>query len=226
MTLSSAGQFWNDPEMVRQFADRQPDVRLVALLDSIDDPQNHPVLDIGCAGGRNSELLAARGFPVQAIDFAIGMVERTRERVARYVGAEVAAGSVRQCQMHELDFLGDGSIRIVVALGILQQARDMAEWAATLDGIGRVTAAGGKCLVANFAPGTGPVEAPPPRLLPGTSFVYENKRFGSWCLPDAKQLDAEFSARGFFPDAPTELVDKVVEEQRRCTVNALYRKGK
>jgi ubiquinone/menaquinone biosynthesis C-methylase UbiE len=126
--------------------------------------------------------------------------------------------------MDDLGFAADRSVRIVLALGILQQAVTMEEWNRTLDEIARVLAPGGQCLVANFAPGTGPVDAPPPRLLPGTKFLYENKRFGTWCLPDAGQLDAEFASRGLVPVTPTRTVERVVDEQRRRTVNALYRK--
>lgn len=224
MTLSSAQEFWNDPQMVRQFAEREPDIRLLELIDAISDPASHHVLDLGCAGGRNTELLVARGFPVCAIDFAPAMVEQTRARIASRIGTEAAVGSVHQGRMDDLVILGDRSIHTVLALGILQQAITMEEWNRTLDEITRVLVPEGRCLVANFAPGTGPIDAPFPSLLPGTEFLYENKRFGAWCLPNVEQLDAEFARRGLRPVLPTEMVERVADDQRRRTVNALYAK--
>ena len=75
--MSDTRSFWEDPDRVEQFAGREPDRRLLELLDSFEAPRTTRVLDLGCAGGRNTAVLAERGFDVLAIDSSSSMVART-----------------------------------------------------------------------------------------------------------------------------------------------------
>ncbi|NIP81300.1 MAG: hypothetical protein GWO00_00905, partial [Gemmatimonadetes bacterium] len=43
-------EFWESPERVARFAERDPDHRLVALASGYGDPGAVRVLDLGCAG--------------------------------------------------------------------------------------------------------------------------------------------------------------------------------
>ena len=76
-------EYWNHPDQIERFGTRPPDERLIALLRDYTQPGALRVLDLGCAGGRNTELLVRSGFDVVAVDAARGMVEKTRERVRR-----------------------------------------------------------------------------------------------------------------------------------------------
>ena len=223
MSTSDAA-FWNDAAQVERFAARAADHRLLALLDTYPDPAVVRVLDLGCAGGRNAALLAARGFDVHARDLAEAMVERTRARVAESLGVEEARRRVRRAAMDELSDLPDGSFDLVVALGIYHQAQDETEWARALDESVRVVQPEGLLLVANFAPGTGGLDAPLARV-PGSEFVYEGMRGGHLCLRTLEGLDADFAARGCPPQVPSVVVERETDERRRITVNALYRRG-
>ena len=72
------------------FAARPPDRRLLQLLKHYQQPQQTRVLDLGCAGGRNTIVLADQGFDVYALDTSCAMVEKTRERLAIVLGGEEA----------------------------------------------------------------------------------------------------------------------------------------
>ncbi|CAN5372903.1 hypothetical protein BH23GEM4_BH23GEM4_02840 [soil metagenome] len=72
------------------FAARAPDVRMLDILERFSFPAETRVLDLGCAGGRNTIALAESGFDVYAVDSARGMVERTRRRVAAVQGGPEA----------------------------------------------------------------------------------------------------------------------------------------
>lgn len=213
--------FWNAAECVERFAARDPDHRLVALLDEYDRPAVVSVLDLGCAGGRNTVLLLERGFDVTAMDSAPAMVERTRNRLR---AIDRAAGDrVRVARMDALDFAGNDRFDLVVALGIYQQAQSGDEWSRALGETARVLKPGGRCLVANFAPGTRLGDSP--ELVPGSGFVYTGFRFGNACLLEPDQLDAEFAAVGLTPETPTRVVVRETPEGgRRRTVNARYRR--
>ena len=67
--------YWERPEIVEKFAGREPDRRLAAWLSDRQDLEGLRVLDIGCAGGRNSEFLARSGCDLYAIDSSLPMWE-------------------------------------------------------------------------------------------------------------------------------------------------------
>lgn len=222
MSGEQAQAFWNSDACVDMFAARDPDHRLVTLVEEYDDPSSVAVLDIGCAGGRNAVLLVEHGFEVTAIDFAPAMVERTRQRVRAIRPA--AANRVLLARMDALEFAPDDRFDLVVALGVYQQAKSVGEWELALRETSRVLKTGGRCLVANFAPGTRMGDSTP-ELVPGSRFVYSGFRYGNACLLEPEALDEEFAAVGLVPETPTALVDRETPEgDRRRTVNALYRR--
>lgn len=217
--MSEQQAFWEQAEQVEIFAAREPDHRLLRLMEGFADPSKVHVLDLGCAGGRNAEPLARAGFRVTALDASLAMVTRTRNRLADLIGSDRV--SVSQCRMDALRSLGDGAIDLVVALGVYQQAESEGEFARSIAESARVLHPGGRVLVANFAPGTGPLAAPP-RHVPDTKIVYEGFRHGRACLLTASELDAAFLVHALHPVEPSQTVDKVVDGSRRVTVNALY----
>jgi len=212
---------WNDPKTVRRFAERAADHRLVELLARWPTPASVRVLDLGCAGGRNAELLAVEGFDFHAIDAAKAMVRTTCVRVAAVLGEEEARRRVVQGRMDDLAAWGEESVDLVVALGVYHQAQSEDEWYAALAETERVLVQGGLCLVSNFSPGTGTLAAPLPPVE-GTRFLYEGMHEDRLCLRDAAGLDADLADLGLVPETPTRVVERVVEDRRRVTVNALY----
>ena len=219
----STEDFWEQAEQVAEFATREPDHRLVALAKSYPDPGAVCVLDLGCAGGRNAELLARQGFDLVALDASQAMVEHVRRRLAPILGAEESRRRVRQARMDSLEGVADASVDLLVALGVYFLAHDLAELDRALGESARVLAPGGRCLVANFGPGFGPIETP---LLASdeNDLVVEHPRLGSICLLSAEELDRRFLGLGLTPEAATEVVIREADGVRRVTVNGLYRR--
>lgn len=222
--MEPSDDFWSRPEQVERFAGRDRDDRLAGLVDEYRDPAGTRVLDLGCAAGRNTVFLAHHGFDVVALDASAPMVERTRERVAEAVGREEAGRRVRVGRMNDLSAYADDAFDLVVALGILHNARTGEEWTRTLSEVARVMAPGGRLLVANFAPGTdlnGEGVSP----VPGEENVHEVQGVGRLTFLDAAALDREMAARELRPERPSETVTVEMDPGRRVVVNALYRKG-
>jgi SAM-dependent methyltransferase len=214
-------EFWERPGTVDEFAGRAADHRLVALLDAFPDPQETRVLDIGCAGGRNTVVLAERGFDVFAVDTSRAMVEKTRARLAPLVGAAEAKRRVRVGDMTDLRNFGDAAFHLVVALGVYHNASNREEWDRALRETERVLARGGRVLVSNFGPRSAP-GGKSVRPIPREPHVYDGFDSGQLFLLEAEELDAEMRAHGLLPAVPTETVVKSLEGGRRETVNALY----
>lgn len=221
--MLSEDSFWDAPETVERFAARDPDRRLGELLDSFTSPSETRVLDIGCAGGRNTVTLAELGFDVVAVDSSAAMVARTRDRVAAFLGAEEAERRVRVGRMEDLSFLPTGSFDLVVALGVFHQARCRAQWNGALRETARVAREGARVLVAVWSPRSRPEGVP---LVPvsGESDVFVGFRSGRHYLLGAEDLDSAMGRVGLYPHVRTEEVEVPTDAGMRVTVNGLYRK--
>ncbi len=215
---------WGDPKTVERFAARDMDHRLAELIPTYSDPAAVRVLDVGCAGGRNTEPLVRAGFDVFALDASAPMAERTRTRVAAVLGDAEAGLRVRQGRMDDLSDHANESVQLVVALGVLQMAESYDEWTRTLDEVARVLEPGGLLLVATFAPGTEPRGEPLERV-PGERFLHFWSDAKLTTLVEPEELDREMALRGVEPQVDTVAVQVPRERGTRVTVNGLYRKG-
>lgn len=224
MTAGEEVPFWERPETVARFADRDPDVRLGRLLGEFATPASTTVLDLGCAGGRNAVLLARRGFDFHARDNSSAMIRETRSRVAEILGPEEAARRVRTGAMDDLADFQDGSVDLVVALGVFHNAGSRREWSRALRETARALKQGGLLLVANHTDetdldGTGSVPA-------GDEPDVYLRRSGRSYLLSATRLDEEMGRHGLLPVCATETVRRVTDSGgRRVTANGLYRKA-
>jgi len=215
--------FWERPEVVERFAGRDPDRRLASWLSECDRTEELRVLDIGCAGGRNSEYLARAGCDLYAIDASEPMVRRTRLRVGEVLGEREAARRVRKGRMENLGGYSDGMFDLVVALGVYHGAPDRKSFEQALAETARVLARGGTLLVSNFAPGT-MLEGVRLEPLTGEPGVYLGHDAGRHFLLAAEELDELFAGCGLYPEVPTTTVVAEGESYRRITVNGHYRK--
>ena len=213
--------FWERREVVEQFASRAPDHRLVRLVEEYAGPEVTSVLDLGCAGGRNTVLLAERGFDVWAVDASAAMVERTRERVAAVLGPARARERVQHARMDDLSRFADGSFDLVVALGVYHSAESMAEWERAVAETSRVLRNGGRVLVNHFTPEVD-LTGEGVRPVAGEPDAYEGLAGGRGVLLDADALDAGMARHWLLPVVPSETVRVETERGRRVSVNALY----
>jgi len=218
--------FWNRREMAVRMGDRPPDERLVALLDA--RPEVRRILDLGCAGGRNTVLAAQRGLDVHAVDAADEMVALTRERLTPIVGPGEARRRVRLARLEDETAwrpAADAPFDLILALGVLQDLPDELAVRTAIDRIAAAAIPGGSVLVANFGPDSRPAGTPltpvdgAPHVFLG--FAHDDRRM---TLPDAATLEAWFEAAGLRTDAPTEVRTRPTDEGVRTTINARFGK--
>jgi SAM-dependent methyltransferase len=223
MAETGAASFWEQPESVEKFASRDPDLRLMEILDRVSEPAELRVLDLGCAAGRNTAVLAARGFDFHALDSSRPMIAYTRKRVAAILGEQQA---VRRVRLGKMDYLGDftnASFGLVVALGVFHCASSRREWGRALDESARVLAPRGLLLLSAFTPETD-LHGTGVRPIPGQPHLYSGFSSGRTYLVDAPTLDAEMADRALEPVVPSKTVRVELEKGRRVVVNALYEK--
>jgi len=204
---------WNEPARVDEFARKDADHRLVELLDARADSFHGPVLDLGCAGGRNLRALAVRGVRAVGLDLSPAMLDRARQES----GAPVVRG-----RMNALPF-ADAAFLWVVALGIYHCAQTIAEWEAAIRESTRVLAPGGRLLLSSFAPGT-ILSDGPFRALPGAGGVHETPGGRRALLLDAAEIVERLRPHGLVAETPPETVERQGDDFRRVVVNGVFRR--
>ena len=214
-------EFWEQPDVVARFSAREPDERLLDLMQEFEDPAATRVLDLGCAGGRNTVALAERGFDVVAIDTSQAMVEHVRKRLTPLVGERTARQRVLLGRMDDLSFLPSATVHLIAALGVYHNADSGSEWDGALAESARVLAPLGKLLVAVFTPRTD-LTGEGVQAVKGETHLYEGFPSGRAWLVEAETMDAEARRFGLVPVQPSTTVTAPTELGRRVTVNALY----
>lgn len=213
--------------MAERMGNRPPDDRMIDLL-GVAPAERQRVLDVGCAGGRNTEWLVQHGHDVWAFDAAATMVAATRERVARHVGNEEAQKRVCQAVLEEEAAWrpdGHADFDLILALGVLQDLPDEAAFRSAVRRIAAALTPGGRVLVANFGPDSRP-EGTPLSTIDGHDHVYLGFAKGGrrMTLPDLATLDAWFLDAGLVLDAQTTSSVRATDEGTRTTLNACYRR--
>ena len=221
---ASINNFWEDDEQVQKFAEREPDHRFIEIIKIYPEPQKITVLDLGCAGGRNTVILAEKDFQFRALDASAAMIRKTCQRVSALIGPEKAAEWVRQGSMDDLSSFPDQFFDFIIALGVYHNALSQAQWDRALAESARVIKPGGRVLVSNFGPDSQPEGLP---LIPHKNEpnVYDGFGPSPLYLIDAVSLDREMERFGFIPLQPTETVVTPTEKGRRVTINGLYKMG-
>lgn len=215
--------FWEQPDLVERFAAREPDVRLMELLPRYDDPARVRVLDLGCAGGRNTVPLAELGFDVSAIDSSRAMVDQTRRRLDPVLGATEAVARVLEGRMEDLGRFADAYFGLVVGLGVYHQASSPQAWTRAISETRRVLEPGGLLLYASFHQDTAPGGATG-HPVAGQRNMYSGFRSGSVFLVGPDELERRLRALDLVPHTPTATVRVQTKKGVRVTVNGLFRR--
>jgi GrpB-like predicted nucleotidyltransferase (UPF0157 family)/SAM-dependent methyltransferase len=114
-----------------------------AIVDLAGDLEGKHVLDVGCAAGHLSALLAERGADVLGVDSSAGMVAVARRKFGEVARFEVA-DITRPLPVE------DGSIDVITASLVLHYVRD---WGPTLTEFRRVLKPGGALVFSVHHPG-------------------------------------------------------------------------
>lgn len=217
--------FWEDFETVKKFAEREADHRLIELLPSFKQPADTMVLDLGCAGGRNTVVLAKKGFDLFAVDASKAMVEETKSRVADILGKEETQNRIKVRSMDNLSVFENEKFDLVIALGIYHNAKNHSQWEKAYYETVRVLKKDGLLLLSNFGPNSKP-EGLPLQPVKNNPNVY--KGFGPTLmyLIDSESLDKYLKSFGLKTVTQTDTVSTKTDQGFRETINGLYRKIK
>ncbi|MBY0309855.1 class I SAM-dependent methyltransferase [Patescibacteria group bacterium] len=139
MSFIQTFQFWNSRKNVQYFKDKPADPRIEKRL--IEFRQNSAThveaLDLGCGGGRHTELLVTLGFSTHAIDLNPQMLRCTKDRVG---GNNII--TLKRASIIKLPFRNN-FFDVVVTTGVLHQAKNITEYQLAICELSRVVKQGG-----------------------------------------------------------------------------------
>ncbi len=204
---------WSAPDVVAGFASSLPNEVLMrfagAELERATEleprppvaPRRRVALDLGCGAGRNALPLAQLGFEVIGFDNSLAMLQAARER-----SVEVPPGNRLRLALAEMDRLPlpGRSCDFVVAHGIWNLARSVAEFRRAVGEAARVAAPGAALFVFTFSRHTLPPDAAP---VPGEPFVFTQFSGRPQCFLTAGELFAELAEVGFAPEPAVPLTE-------------------
>ncbi|NCS31867.1 hypothetical protein CO026_00630 [Candidatus Kaiserbacteria bacterium CG_4_9_14_0_2_um_filter_41_32] len=139
MSYIKTFQFWNSDKNVHYFKDKPADPRIEKRLLELKQKSsaNLVALDLGCGGGRHTELLIKLGFSTHVIDLNPQMLSCTKNRV----GAKNLK-ALKRASITKLPFF-DNIFDAVVTTGVLHQAKNIAEYQVVISELSRVLKGGG-----------------------------------------------------------------------------------
>ena len=191
-----AGSQWSTPGVVAGFAKSAPNAVLMKFAEEERRRSgSERVLDLGCGAGRNAVPLARLGWTVVGTDLSWPMLRAaaTRAREDRLDGRlHLALAPMERIPAK------DRSFDLVIAHGIWNLARSVAQFWLALDEAARVAKPGAGLFVFTFSRNTLPPQAEP---VAGEPFVFTQFSGEPQCFLTEAQLVAELGRVGFSPDA-------------------------
>lgn len=190
-----AGSTWSAPSTVDGFVRSQPNETLLrfAARERVRVPDGRAI-DIGCGAGRNAVPLAQQGWQVLGIDLSWQMLTAAKARAG--AGHEQTRLRFALAPMDRLP-ARDGAFDLVVAQGIWNLARSMAEFRQAIREAARVSAPGAALFVFTFSRNTLPPDTP---SVPGEPFIFTQFSGEPQCMVTRAQLTDELAGAGFAPD--------------------------
>lgn len=112
-------RFWNSKEIVKEFTDTPAQDYWIEFFNSLRNKETKKVLDMGCGGGRYTEILCKLGFQVSAFDLYDRMLQATAQRLK----GVVACARVVKADMTQLPF-EDSEFDLLLSNGLFHNAED------------------------------------------------------------------------------------------------------
>ena len=136
-------KFWNDSVQVNFFKNKLPCPHIRKFLSKIKSPHSdRKALDLGCGGGRNTEMLVRFGFDTYGLDSSPAMVRTTRQRLSKFFLTSELKKRIILGSMLNLPY-PNSRFNVIVSTGVYHQARSEKEYAEAIKESSRVLKKGG-----------------------------------------------------------------------------------
>jgi len=214
-------RFWNDPNIVKEFTAYPPSIYWNEFLCSIHERSSKRALDLGCGGGRNTQLLCELGFDVYACDSSVSMVESTRKRMRSHLFEGETERRIVQASFLALPY-PKTFFDIVIANGIFHNSSSVKQEINGIDAASRVIKKGGYLCINVFYRGTTPSEFEP---VDDDMRTYITREGLHITLLTASELVDAISRAGFKPCQQVKLYESAVSTGIRSVFRGVFQKA-
>ncbi|MDD2753115.1 MAG: class I SAM-dependent methyltransferase [Candidatus Portnoybacteria bacterium] len=195
----------------------EPSAQIADYFTKIKKAEGIKVLDIGCGGGRNAELLVKLGFDVYACDCAGAMVRFTKKRIAKISGK--MARNIVSAPMTSLPY-PDGFFDYAVSIGTYHNACSFQELRTAFSETARILKSGGKLVLAVFSSKTTSDKL---KKAKDKKFVYLRASGRPSVLLPKNGLSELLKKNNLFPEgAVSEKIIINIEAARRSIVTGFF----
>lgn len=139
--IKTEKRFWNSKDMVGYFKDKPADPRVINRLNLLQDRSSLKALDLGCGGGRHSEMLISMGFQTYGCDINEMMIDATKERISPLVDKSYVQNHFLSGSIVNIPFK-DNFFDVVVTTGVLHQAQSLEDYRDAIVELSRVCKTG------------------------------------------------------------------------------------
>lgn len=132
-------KFWNNENIVSYFANKPPDPRILKRLKLIKNIPSRKSLDLGCGGGRHTELLKILGFDTYACDINPKMIFYTKQRLSKFFNNKTSLLNKKIIYSSILDLkFPDNYFDVIITTGVLHQAKSYKDYKKAILELSRV----------------------------------------------------------------------------------------
>ncbi len=222
MKFSSNPKFWNDPAIVTEFRDLKPPPYWTVFFSRLRKQGQRKVLDLGCGGGRNTQLLAELGFNFWACDLSEMMLKVTRQRLSTFLSHREIKRRVVKASILVLPFRSR-FFNTVLSNGVYHNVRSVDELAATIAETARVLKEGGLLAVNLFYRGGLHGDL---RLDKRGTDLFYNKQGVSMVLLQKNKLLVMFRQQGFVPIGGLKTYETDISTGKRSVLRGVFKKAR
>lgn len=134
--------FWNNPEKVKSFVERKPSLFVKSRLMEIKNHKNKKALDLGCGGGRYTQLLAEFGYDAYTIDANTAMIDATKKRLTNFYNKDDIEDRIKKASILQIPHKNE-YFDVIVSTGVFHQAHCYSEYEKIIKETSRVLKKGG-----------------------------------------------------------------------------------
>ena len=141
--MKEAELFWNDIKNIEWFRKQPVSLYWFDFFKEIKGAEKLRILDLGCGGGRNSEMIYKLKFDFYACDNYVGMVNETKERLSSLgLDRDVIDTRISLCQMDKLPY-ESSFFDYIISHGVYHNAFNEDEYVEAIKESSRVLKKGG-----------------------------------------------------------------------------------
>lgn len=133
----AASNYWNSHWVVEEFVNSKTPEYWQEYFSSIHNSSRLKVLDLGCGGGRNSRMLAERGFDFEACDLHLEMINATKKVLLPFFSVDELENIVIQANMLQLPY-SNNTFDYVISNGIYHNTSSVSEFEQAIVETGRI----------------------------------------------------------------------------------------